>query len=158
MLLINPWGSAELSAPNKVCASLPAHWKALWAHTRTPDSPRSPVAGLASSAALLFDGYLLTCGRISPEPSLLLFVLAAPEHFKRLQKFHVKLPVQTAMGTEYKRTYCRKDCPFGSPGTGTASDPQQPAVPRTSPPLELHSATETAVNEADGHQSPHGLT
>ncbi|GAB0199626.1 cAMP-dependent protein kinase inhibitor alpha [Grus japonensis] len=82
----------------------------------------------------------------------------APEHFKRLQKFHVKLPVQTAMGTEYKRTYCRKDCPFGSPGTGTASDPQQPAVPRTSPPLELHSATETAVNEADDHQSPHGLT
>lgn len=67
--LINPWGSAELSAPSQgLCIP------------RISGSPQSWILLCSLS------GYLLTRGRSSPEPALLLPVLPAPEQLQGLRE------------------------------------------------------------------------
>lgn len=97
-----------------------------------------------------FSSYLLTCGRSSPEPALLLLVLPALEQSQQLRKFHVKLLMQE------QNFRVRQDCPVSRQGAGTAL-PFTPAVPPVAP-SELHGTPETPTREAEEHQTPRGLT
>lgn len=92
-----------------------------------------------------FSSYLLTCGRSSPEPALLLLVLPALEQSQQLRKFHVKLLMQE------QNFRVRQDCPVSRQGAGTAL-PFTPAVPPVAP-SELHGTPETptrAITSQDG--------